>query len=453
MRVLMYGWEFPPHISGGLGVACFGMTQALSEQGHNITFILPRLKAGMSSSSHVNLLGIDFLSRGRPADILGSEDQAVLAAAGFLGNIESWQVDSPISPYLTESAYMEMLARLRKNRPEALDDFIEVSPVDATGDYGPNLIQEILRYAKAAGIFAARIPHDVIHTHDWLTVLAGVEAKKRSGKPLVVHIHATEFDRCGEHVNQAVYDIERYGLEQADMVVAVSHYTKSILVERYGVPPEKISVVHNAVTRQDSPIRGEYHKNRQEKVVLFLGRITFQKGPDYFVEAAARVLQHRQDVRFVMAGSGDMAPRLIERVAELGLGRKFYFTGFLSGEELEKVFLESDLYVMPSVSEPFGISPLEAMFHDVPVIISNQSGVSEVLSHALKFDFWDVNDLASKIIAMLDHSPLREEMLSRGAEELKGIQWGKAASTLTSIYTDLQGRATQPPTRQLSFGN
>ena len=454
MRVLMYGWEFPPHISGGLGVACFGMTQALSEQGHEITFVLPRLKAGMSGSSHVNLLSIDFLSRGRPENIY--EFPASLAAAdptGFLADVETRRVDArPLSPYMSEAAYLEMLRRIRENQPDVLEDFIDVSPVDATGDYGPNLIEETLRYAKAAGMIAARVPHDVIHTHDWLTMLAGVEAKKRSGKPLIVHIHATEFDRCGENVNQAVYDIERYGMEKADRVVAVSHYTKSILVQRYGISPDKITVVHNAVTRQNSPIKGVYEKNKKEKVVLFLGRITFQKGPDYFVEAAHKVLTNRDNVRFVMAGSGDMAPRLIERVAELGLGRKFHFTGFLSGEELEKVFLESDLYVMPSVSEPFGISPLEAMFHDVPVIISNQSGVSEVLSHALKFDFWDVDDLASKIIAMLDHSPLREEMLSQGALELKEIQWSKAASTLTELYSSLASGNNFKPTGQLSLG-
>jgi glycosyltransferase involved in cell wall biosynthesis len=449
----MYGWEFPPHISGGLGVACFGMTQALSEQGHEITFVLPRLKAGMSGNSHVNLVSIDFLSRGRP-ETLGDLPftLAEAEATGVLENIETRRIDSPLSPYLTETAYLEMLKRIRENRSDVLDDFIDVSPVDATGDYGPNLIEEILRYAKASGSIAQLVPHDIIHTHDWLTVLAGVEAKRRSGKPLVVHIHALEFDRCGENINQTVYDIERYGMEQADRVVAVSHYTKSIIEKRYGIPTEKITVVHNAVTRQNSPIRGVYNKNKKERVVLFLGRITFQKGPDYFVEAAAKVIANRDNVRFVMAGSGDMAPRLIERVAELGLGRKFHFTGFLAGEELEKVFLESDLYVMPSVSEPFGISPLEAMFHDVPVIISNQSGVSEVLANALKFDFWDVDDLASKIIAMLDHSPLREEMLTQGALELKGIQWGKAASTLTELYSALQTGSIEKPTGQLSLG-
>ena len=451
MRILMYGWEFPPHISGGLGVACFGMTKALSELGHQINFVLPKLKTNINAPNpHVNLLSIDFLSRGIPAE--GAIDDPDQLLTGYMEGIETWRVDSPISPYLNETAYLEMLKRIRERRRDLFSDIADISPVDATGDYGPNLINEIMRYAKMAGLIALRVPHDIIHVHDWLTMLAGIEAKKATGKPLVVHIHALEFDRSGEHINQAVYDIERYGMEQADRVVAVSHYTKNIIVNRYGIPEDKVIVVHNAVTRQDSPIQGGYEKNKKEKVVLFLGRITFQKGPDYFVEAARKVLDNRENVRFVMAGSGDMAPRLIERVAELGMGRRFHFTGFLSGEDLERVFLESDLYVMPSVSEPFGISPLEAMYHDVPVLISNQSGVSEVLNHVLKFDFWDVDDLASKIIAMLDHTALRDEIMSQGAKELKNIQWEKAAAVLTDSYSGLMADASAEPSAEQRLG-
>ncbi len=447
MRILMYGWEFPPHISGGLGVACFGMTKALADQGHDITFVLPRLKDGMPTTTHLNLMGVD-----RPimtpasitkARIPETSPEVSAALRTLLDKIETIEIDSPISPYMTEKSYREMLAQLEAERERHLRDEtgFDLSPVDVSGDYGPNLITEILRYAKTAGNLASVVPHDVIHAHDWLTMLAGVEAKRISGKPLIVHIHALEFDRSGDHVNQVVYDIERYGMESADQVVAVSYYTKSIIVKRYGIPEHKVKVVYNAVQRNESPLRHVFKKNRKEKVVLFLGRITFQKGPDYFVEAAAKVLERRDNVRFVMAGSGDMAPRLIERVAELGMGRKFHFTGFLSGQELEKVFLESDIYVMPSVSEPFGISPLEAMYFDVPVIISNQSGVAEVLTHALKFDFWDVNDLAGKILAMLDHSPLRQELMEQGSRELEGFQWSKAASTLENIYTQLQAPA------------
>lgn len=447
MRILMYGWEFPPHISGGLGVACFGMTKALADQGHDITFVLPKLKDGMPTQMHLNLMGVDkpiaggaALGKARISDTSAPVSESLRT---LLDKIETIEIDSPISPYMNEKSYLEMLTHLQAERERRLreETGFDLSPVEVSGDYGPNLITEILRYAKSAGNLAAFMEHDVIHTHDWLTVLAGIEAKRISGKPLVVHIHALEFDRSGDSVNQVVYDIERYGMEMADQVVAVSHYTKSIIVKRYGIPESKVKVVYNAVQRNESPLRHVFKKDRKEKVVLFLGRITFQKGPDYFVEAAARVLEHRENVRFVMAGSGDMAPRLIERVAELGMGRKFHFTGFLGGQELERVFLESDIYVMPSVSEPFGISPLEAMYFDVPVIISNQSGVAEVLTHALKFDFWDVNDLAGKILAMLDHNPLRQELMEQGARELEGFQWSKAASALENIYNDVQPTA------------
>ena len=444
MRILMYGWEFPPHISGGLGVACFGMTKALADQGHDITFVLPRLKDGMSTDSHVSLLGVDkpvgagVLSGRMRLPSVPEDVSAPLRL--LLDHIETVEIDSPLSPYMNEKSYLEMMTRLQEEREKRLreETGFDLSPIEVSGDYGPNLINEIVRYAKVAGRLAAMVDHEVIHTHDWLTVLAGIEAKRISGKPLVVHIHALEFDRSGENINQTVYDIERYGMECADQVIAVSHYTKNIIVKRYGIPESKVRVVYNAVQRKESPMRHVFKKDRKEKVVLFLGRITFQKGPDYFVEAAARVLANHDNVRFVMAGSGDMAPRLIERVAELGMGRKFHFTGFLSGQELERIFLESDIYVMPSVSEPFGISPLEAMYFDVPVIISNQSGVAEVLTHALKFDFWNVDDLAGKILAMLDHNPLRQELMEQGAKELEGFQWSKAASALENIYQQVQ---------------
>lgn len=444
MRILMYGWEFPPHISGGLGVACFGMTQALAEQGHHITFVLPRLKGDVSSDLHVSLVGLNQPDSVARAAASGSVSEVSEGLRAFAERVEMQTVDSPLSPYLTDALYIETLRRLQTQG--ATDGRRSLSPVDAdvSGDYGINLMAEVMRYAEAAGVIAETVPHDVIHTHDWLTVLAGMEAKKVSGKPLVHHVHALEFDRSGENVNQAVYDIERYGMHGADRVVAVSHYTKSIIVGRYGVAPDKVEVVHNAVTRSNSPVGGVREKTRSEKVVLFLGRITFQKGPDYFVEAARKVLEQRNDVRFVMAGSGDMAPRMIERIAELGLGRKFHFTGFLSGQELERIFLESDIYVMPSVSEPFGISPLEAMYYDVPVIISRQSGVSEVLRHALKVDFWNVDDLADKIMALLNYDSLRDEIRERAASELRDIKWDNAASLLGEIYDSVRPSPAMP---------
>ena len=430
MKILMYGWEFPPHISGGLGVACFGLTQALRNRGHEVTFVLPRLKEGMETSSHVNLIGVTqyVKSLAQPSRMVDID------TTGFIEGIQVREIDSLIRPYITEKEYLVELSRIEERRKTQRREMGRWYDLAVSGDYGPNLMAEVVRYAQVAGAIAAEVPHDVIHAHDWLTMLAGVEAKRVSGRPLAVHVHALEFDRSGQHVNQAVYDIEKFGMERADRVIAVSHYTREIILKRYGIEPSKVEVVHNAITRKHTPIPLRDRDEKREKVVLFLGRITFQKGPDYFVEAAAEVLKHRKNVRFVMAGSGDMASRMIQRVAQLRMGRKFHFTGFLTGAAVERMYLLSDFYVMPSVSEPFGISPLEAMCYDVPVIISRQSGVSEVLKHALKVDFWDIHELAGKIIALLDHPPLREELLRQGARELEGIQWDNAGRKLTEIY-------------------
>jgi len=353
--------------------------------------------------------------------------------------IELTAVDSPLRPYVTDSAYREVLSRLEQTT-RTMREGSQGYDLALSGDYGANLVDEVMRYARTAGSLARTIPHDVVHAHDWLTMLAGAEAKRVSRKPLVVHVHALEFDRSGDNVNQAVYDIERAGMHAADRVAAVSSLTRDTIVRRYGVDPGKVVVVHNGVTKR-STLGPLPPKDNRDKVVLFLGRITFQKGPDYFVEAAARVLEKRSDVRFVMAGSGDMLPRLIERVAQLGIGKRFHFTGFLSGSWVERMYREADVYVMPSVSEPFGISPLEAMCHDVPTIISRQSGVSEVLRNALRVDFWDVDELANKILALLAHPPLAAELRRCGRQELAGIHWGRAAERLSGVYAELQRAA------------
>ena len=262
---------------------------------------------------------------------------------------------------------------------------------------------------------------------------AGIAAKRVSGKPLVVHMHATEYDRSGENVNTQVYAIERAGMHAADRVIAVSNLTRNIVINRYGVPAEKIVTVHNAVRfAQNSgkvPERGV-----TDKVVTFLGRITYQKGPDYFVEAAAKVLKRIPDVRFVMAGSGDMMNHVIRRVARLGIADRFHFTGFLRGEDVHKMFQLSDVYVMPSVSEPFGISPLEAMRSNVPVIISKQSGVAEVLDYAVKVDYWDVDALADAIYGLIKYPALSGMFASKGLEEVTNLKWNDAAAKIKSVY-------------------
>jgi len=309
----------------------------------------------------------------------------------------------------------------------------EYSPTKTKSMYGGNLFSEVKRYAQKAQQIAEEQEHDIIHAHDWMTYQAGYAAKKISGKPLVLHIHATEFDRTGGNgLHPFVHQIEREGFENADKIIAVSRFTKRKLVEKYNVNPDKIEVVHNAVELTPQPVRKERTKN-----VLFLGRVTLQKGPDYFISAAKRVLELRKDVTFIMAGSGDMQRSQIEKAAELGIGDKILFTGFLRGKDVDKAYQMADLYVMPSVSEPFGITPLESLNNNVPVLISKQSGVSEVLHHCLKVDFWDIDEMASKIISVLDNDILWKSLRKNGAKEVSKFSWNEPASKCVNVYDNL----------------
>jgi len=414
MRILMFGWEFPPRMSGGLGTACFGMTRALAALGHRIAFVLPQA---------VEEDGAPFLelvsAAAFPVGDAGEED----ADAEVFRRLTRRAVPALLHPYLSAQGYRDLfLSRGGRFRNAAV--------------YGPDLIAEVSRYGRAAGAVARRLSFEIIHAHDWMTVPAALLARRLSGKPLILHIHSLEYDRSGENVNPEIVEIEREGLRQADRIIAVSHRTKRMITERYQTAPEKISVVYNAVTQAEARRIYRTEPKGDRKTVLFLGRITFQKGPDYFVEAAAQVLQVLPDVAFVMAGAGNMMGQMIERVGELGIGEHFHFTGFLQGEEIERIFSLSDLYVMPSVSEPFGISPLEAMLYDVPVILSRQSGVAEILKHALKVDFWDVRELAARIIAVLKRPALAGEMAQKAREELRQIRWETAAERIEAIYRE-----------------
>jgi glycosyltransferase involved in cell wall biosynthesis len=278
-----------------------------------------------------------------------------------------------------------------------------------------------------------------------MTYYAGLLIAQRSGKPLVVHVHSTEFDRSGEHVHQRIYDIERRGMHGAMRVVAVSLLTKNVIMRRYGIPDRKVEVVYNGVDL--APTQGEHMTGIQskDKIVLYFGRITYQKGPEYFIAAAKRVLEVMDNVKFVVAGSGDQAKNMIEMAAGLGIGHKVLFTGFLRGKDIQRVFALADLYVMPSVSEPFGIAPLEAMAHDVPALISKSSGVSEVLTHVLKVDFWDIDDMANKIVAVLKYPPLHRTLQAHGAFEVRKITWDGAASRCEQVYrsviAEMRGRS------------
>jgi len=425
MRVFMLGWEFPPFISGGLGTACYGLTRALDQLGVKVTFVLPKV-VDSSYVTHVNLL----------TPRCCSEQGARMLSEYELKNVAFRTICSPLQAYATPQSYDE-------RREEALRLQREMEAggtgrdMDRGTDYGGDMYQEIRRYATIAMELARSVEFDVVHAHDWMTYPAGVAVAAMSGKPLVVHIHSTEFDRSGEHVNQVVYDIEREGMERADKVLAVSGFTRNIVIDRYGINPAKVEVVYNGVERNGQWCVGEASIHRDEKLVLFLGRITMQKGPEYFLHAAKKVLDVMDNVKFVMAGSGDLMYRSVELAAQLGIGQKVLFTGFLRGDDVRKIYQMADLYVMPSVSEPFGIAPLEALDNDVPVIISKQSGVSEVLKHALKVDFWDVNEMANKIVAVLRYPPLQMTLRNHGNFEVRKLRWKDAAQRCIDVYGQL----------------
>ena len=427
MKVLMFGWEFPPHITGGLGTACFGLTKGLAKHGAEVIFVVPK-SFGDESQEGFRLINASDIEL----------DFTQTLTQEFREKISYMEIGSNLVPYLDPEEFERWYSE------EVLEKKTEVHSVynrkyQFSGKYGANLMEDVARYALVALSIANNFEYDVIHAHDWLTYAAGIAAKKVSGKPLIVHVHATEFDRSGENVNQVVYDIERNGMEAADRVITVSNFTRQIVIERYGIPAEKVFTVHNAVEPIDKPESDDVTKHVREKIVTFLGRVTYQKGPDYFVEAAHKVLQRDPNVRFVMAGSGDLLNRMIRRVAQLKMGTRFHFTGFLAGAEVDRMFSMSDVYVMPSVSEPFGISPLEAMRTNVPVVISKQSGVAEVLQHALKVDFWDIDALADAIYGILHYDGLRKMFARYGKSEVDSLLWENAALKVLDIYNNVTG--------------
>jgi glycogen(starch) synthase len=438
MNIFMLGWEFPPFISGGLGTACYGLTRALSDLGHRVIFVLPQ-SVSQEFTTHVTLKtpanasaeSLAQVQSYRLGELANVEFRAVQSAlqpygGGFAGGGGGhWSASGQWIPAATASVSGTSAASIIESRQIHLG----VSP----GHYGGDMFQETERYAAVAVALAKDETFDVVHAHDWMTFPAGIAVARRFNKPLVIHIHSTEFDRSGEHVNQRIYDIERRGIHAADKTIAVSHYTRNIILSRYAVAPDKVEVVYNAIDN-NGQLDVPPSIRRDEKIVLFLGRITMQKGPEYFLAAAKKVLQYEENVRFVMAGSGDMARRMIELAAELGIGHKVVFTGFLRGEDVNRVYKMADLYVMPSVSEPFGIAPLEALSHDVPVLISKQSGVSEVLTHVLKVDFWDVDEMANKIIAVLRHPPLQATLREHGSFEVRRLTWKDSAKGCVRVY-------------------
>ena len=424
MRVLMFGWEFPPHIAGGLGTACYGIVKGLAYNGVQTLFVMPSASGDEDQSAAKIINASDV-----PVESFGS------TVDEFLDKVKFVRIGSNMIPYVDPEEFHEMVESERRLQSENLTKCIGTK-FRFSGRYGSNLMEEVAHYAMVGGTIAMehKDEFDIIHAHDWLTYLAGIAAKELTGKPLVVHVHATSFDRGTEdQIDSRVYDIEKRGMMAADKVIAVSDLTRNIVINKYGIDPEKVVTVHNAVDfsgRENVKVE----RGVRDKVVTFLGRITFQKGPEYFIEAAAKVLKRTKGVRFVMAGSGDMMNRCIRHVAKLGISDRFHFTGFLRGAEVQKMFAMSDVYIMPSVSEPFGISPLEAMRSNVPAIISHQSGAAEVLKYAFKVDFWDVDAMADDIYALLKYPALADFAAREGYEEVNRLKWNIATAKLKNIY-------------------
>lgn len=421
----MFGWEFPPHISGGLGTACYGLTKGMSSvPGLEILFVVPKAY-GDEDQSRMKLLGAGDVTL----------DLRKVREHKFLQDLSYIEINSNLVPYTSPEEYEELVNRSDSQGKR----FVETSmggKLNFTGKYGKDLYEEIANYAVVAGEVALKEEFDIIHAHDWLTYPAGIAAKRASGKPLVIHVHATDFDRSGGKVNPTVFEIEKMGMHLADKIVAVSNLTRNTVIDKYGIHPDKVVTVYNAVDPLADHEKLQLKRGITDKVVTFLGRVTLQKGPEYFVQAAYKVLKKMDNVRFVMAGSGELLEKMIHWSSELGISDRFHYTGFLKGDDVFKMFSISDVYVMPSVSEPFGISPLEAMQSNVPSIISHQSGVAEILQYALKVDFWDVDALADAIYGLLNYPSLPETFKKYGVEEVNNMKWENSGKKVHSIYKE-----------------
>ena len=398
----MLGWEFPPNNVGGLGVACHGLAKSLTKVGNQLKIIIPK-----TPSRNENGM-----------EVISAHDHN--ASPIFNEEFEKIEIDANLTPYQNSEQYD-----------------LDLSDFNTNKLYGKNLILEVFRFANRVTRIARKSDFDIIHAHDWMTFPAAVKAKRATGKPFVIHIHNTAFDRSGGNPNPSEFLVEKKGFNSADRIIAISDYVKKTLVSKYDIPPGKINVVHNGIDHEEYTVVDQ-KSTMQEKIVLFAGRVTLQKGPDYFVHAAKRVLEKRPDTKFVVAGSGDMFDQVLTLAGNLGILDKFIFTGQYSKEEGQRLMNMSDVFVMPSVSEPFGLVPLEAMIQKTPTIISKQSGVSEVLQNTLKVDFWDTDQLASKIVSVLEHSPLHEQLQEYGETEVKNISWDTAAEKCHEIFKEVK---------------
>ena len=416
MKALMFGWEFPPHILGGLGTASYGLTKGMWENGDmDITFVIPK-PWGDEDRQFAHIIGAN-------STPVVWRDVNWDYVQNRIGNV----MDPQMYYDLRDHIYADF-NYMRTN---------DLGCIEFSGRYPDNLLEEINNYSIVAGVIARTVPCDVIHSHDWLTYPAGIHAKQVTGKPLVIHVHATDFDRSRGNVNPTVYGIERDGMNNADHIITVSELTRRTVIEKYGQDPAKVTTVHNAVEPLSEEIRNIKMQHGKDKVITFLGRITMQKGPEYFVEAASMVLHKTHNVRFVMAGSGDMMEKMIRLAADRDIADRFHFTGFLRGRQVYEMLAASDVYVMPSVSEPFGISPLEAMQMGCPSIISKQSGCAEILENVIKVDYWDIHAMADAMFALVNYPALHNHLRDKGLAEIDTIEWKKAGAKVINIYNQV----------------
>jgi len=419
MKALMFGWEFPPHILGGLGTASYGLIKGMSRHKDiDITLVLPK-PWGDEDQSFLKIIAAN------KVPIVWQEPDRKFLKDSLEGRISS------------DEYYHFRNCICEDNRYIGTNG---IGSVEFSGRYPDNLLEEIRNYEAVAGVVCRSNNFDIIHSHDWLTYDAGVKAKQITGKPLVIHVHATDFDRSRGNVNPTVYNIEKYGMDMADHIITVSNMTRDTVINKYHIDPRKVTTVHNAVTPLSREILDiKSNNNTGDKIVTFLGRITMQKGPEFFVQAARQVLQRTPNVRFVMAGGGDKMAEMVDLASAYGIVDRFHFTGFLKGKEVYEMLKSSDLYIMPSVSEPFGISPLEAMQCGVPTIVSKQSGCAEILSKVIKVDFWDIDAMADAIHSIVTNDAFAEYLKVEGKKEVDEIKWEYAGDKVINVYNQVLG--------------
>ncbi|HET6244325.1 MAG: glycosyltransferase [Bacteroidetes bacterium] len=419
-EVLMLGWEFPPVINGGLGIACHDLSIAMAEFA-NVTMIIPKAIPGFNTGK-LNVIGLNNI------DVNSFEDISRQNEYGSLNEI--YKIPMDLDPYYSTDYTSE---RKTGYINEVIIQGKKYSIFDIDNLYGGDVIHKVIQFGNIAAKLSERLNFDIIHTHDWMTMVAGMEIKARSGKPLVMHIHSLEVDRSGPESKGWMYDIEKQGMEAADLLMPVSRFTAENIVKYYGIDPAKIVPVHNGI-RPVVPFKSV--RPYKEKTVLFIGRLTRQKGPEYFLQIASKILKHNPDVRFVVAGAGESFRKMLLDSSYSKIGNRFHLTGFINQQEIKHLLSISDVYLMPSVSEPFGLSAVEAAQFQIPCVISKQSGVAEVLSGSLKFDFWDVDRAADYVLNLIDNPMLNSKVVDDANKNLKLISWNLTAKKVVQTYRD-----------------